>query len=336
MKSFSFPRFWQTLKWDLQTNRRTVVRHWLVMLTLFFFAILLPHACVITEGDRVHETYVTYDYINQAEYDALPAEEKASYEAQEAVFDDEGNTIQMYARERPNSVTPWAERVEEQHQVTALLLLVIVLVYLEIGASFFLSNMPRKQQGIAFLMLPASRGEKLLARWVYAVPLWTLMVLTAFVAGDLLRYAVQPLIGAYHPGLMTTWLWNQGGNLLGEIKTAWAEHPEMHSPTTGLLLFILAVQWWSHTCYLLGSAVFRRFSWIITTGLMWLLSSVASTVAFTFTTERYLVDIATSRPDSTGFNLTSVFFVLLGVTNLVLTWYVFKRAQVVQNKLTTL
>lgn len=340
MKSFNMRRFWLTLKWDLLTNMRYNVRHWLIMLTLFFFAILLPHACVITEGDKPDgEGYV--EQITDDSYNELPDSEKQLYQRAEFQVEeanDEGVVdtliVQGWEREYPPRIEKWESRVEMQHTVSAIFLVLIVAFYFTFSASLFLNNMTTKQRRITFLSLPASRSEKLLARWIYAVPIWFLMVLTAFVAGDLLRYAVQPVIGPYHPGLMITWL---GKGAYEYIRFFGESVPGL--PPFDMKMFVASACLWTssllmtHSTYILGSALFRRFPWLVTTGIVWAFSSIVSILLFAIGGEAISVMAGISEIESIPLTYAAtVFHVLVSVLFYWLAIRVFCRMQVINNK----
>ncbi len=275
MKSFNIHRFWLTLKWDFHTNLRSNVRHWLIMLTVFFFAILLPHACVITEGDKaLGEPQV--EIIEEEAFEELSPAEQKEY-SRENLEDEYGAPIVEYHREIPPYVDTWESRVAQQHSITAIFLLIIVAFYFTFSASLFLNNLTTKQKRISFLALPASTTEKLVARWVYAVPVWLLMTLTAFVVADLLRYAVQPLIGPYHPGLMITWLSTTANNFFQHfVENLKITEPQERQVMIAITITTLSSWLLSHSTYLLGSAVFPRFPWLLTSFVIWIFSSILS------------------------------------------------------------
>lgn len=344
MKSFVFSRFLQTMKWDFYTNLRYNIRHWLIMLTLFFFAILLPHACVITEGDKV-SGMPQVEEITDETYQTLSDEEKALYTPAEIIIetaDEDGiydtKTVQGWQREFPGPVEKWEDRVQTQHTVCAVLLLVIVSFYFTFSASLFLNNMTTKQRRITFLALPASRTEKLLARWLYAVPFWFLMVLTAFCAADLLRYVVQPAIGPNSPGLMITWLWTNMGELLRNFMEMYRDtqniDPTNFQMITALIVMYLSNLLFSHSTYILGSSLFPRFPWLVTTGIIWVFTSVVSILMVTMGVEsmgRFIENLDEEKALLYMYVFSGV-MVVLSIVFYVLAVRVFRRMQVINHK----
>lgn len=344
MKSFVFSRFLQTMKWDFYTNLRYNIRHWLIMLTLFFFAILLPHACVITEGDKV-AGMPQVEEITDETYQMLSDEEKAFYTPAEIIIETTGEdgvynteTVQGWQREYPGPVEKWEDRVQAQHTICAVFLLVIVSFYFTFSASLFLNNMTTKQRRITFLALPASRTEKLLARWLYAVPIWFLMVLTAFCVADLLRYAVQPAIGPNSPGLMITWLWTNMEGLLRNFvemyRNAQNIAPTDFQTITALIVMYLSNLLFSHSTYILGSSFFPRFPWLITTGVIWVFSSVVSILMVAAGVEsvgRFIENLDKENALIYMYVFSCV-MVVLSIVFYILAVRVFRRMQVINHK----
>lgn len=336
MKNFNFRRFLLTLKWDAKTNIRYNVRHWLIMLTLFFFSILLPHACVITEGDKANSSTETV-IITEEDYETLDEEEKQEWKRGEDIVEGDAH-IATYERDRQPSVEKWERRVETQHLVCFFFLLAIVWFYFTFSSSLFLNNMTTKQRRIAFLSLPASRSEKLLARWLYAVPMWFLMVVTALCAADLLRYAVQPVIGPYHPGLMITWLFNNGTHFVSDLFKSWSEiDPEERSVYVALFVWYASNLLLTHSTYILGSSLFPRFPWLVTTGIIWVVTSVFSISLFAFAGEGVSEFLEEMDNDNVAYlyglailqTLVSIVFYILAVR-------IFRRMQVINHKFVNL
>ncbi len=340
MKSFNIHRFWLTLKWDARTNFHKNLRHWLIMVTLFFFAILLPHACVITDGDKqLGESYV--ETISQEEYEALNEADKKFYTSrqEEVIVGESGqarsDSVTVWEREWPPRVETWETRVETQHTICAMLLLVIVMFYFTYSASLFLNNLKTKQQRISFLSLPASRTEKLLVRFIYAVPVWFLMVLSAFIVGDLLRYAVQPLIGSHYPGLMVTWLCDITQTGISDFVTTWSKIPA--DERSGFILayvITLSSLLQTHSTYILGSSLFPRFPWLITTGIIMVVSSVLSIVMVAVGLESevsFIYHMNEYDSDTTAYLLIA-FNLVVSILFYVLAVIVFRRMQVINHK----
>lgn len=337
MKTFDIHRFWLTMKWDLRSNIRYNVRHWLIMLTLFFFAILLPHACVITQGDKT-DGQPLVESVTEDIYNELTPSEQSEWTRGEDIIDEEGRSVATFERMMPPRVEKWAERVETQHIVCAAFLILIVAFYFTFSASLFLNNMTTKQKRITFLALPASRSEKLLARWVYAVPVWLLMVLSAFIAADLLRFAVQPIIGPYHPGLMITWLWENAGNWFADVNSTWGGmQPQDRSLFVAMIVGLCTNLLLTHSTYILGSALFPRFPWMVATGVMCAFSSIVSIAMFAVGGEAVsdIVDRFDNKDLTFTYTLSGI-QTFLSILFYILAVRVFRRTQVIHHKLVNL
>ncbi len=150
MKSLQFSprRFWLTLVWTLNYQRRT-------LLTLFVSAV---------------SAFALYQYFT---------------------FIDLKNDFpnrQLYGHDIDAYIAIWLDQV-------ALASLAIGAALMCVGASIAFWHLHRPNEGRRLLMLPATPIEKFLARWVLYVPLLLVLLVAAFVAGDVLRVLTWPLFG---------------------------------------------------------------------------------------------------------------------------------------------
>ena len=150
MKSLQFSprRFWRTLVWTLNYQRRT-------LLTLLVSAVT---------------AFALYQYFT---------------------FIDLKNDFpnrQLYGHDIDAYIAIWLDQV-------ALASLAIGAALMCVGASIAFWHLHRQNEGRRLLMLPASPIEKFLARWVLYVPVLLVMLVAAFVAGDMLRVLTWPLFG---------------------------------------------------------------------------------------------------------------------------------------------
>lgn len=154
MKSLQFSprRFWLTLVWTLNYQRRT-------LLTLLVSAV---------SAFALYQ-YFTFIYLkNDIPYRQSYGHDIAAY-------------IDAYIAVRFDQV--------------ALGSLAIGAALMCVGASIAFWHLHRQNEGRRLLMLPATPIEKFLARWVLYVPLLLVMLVAAFVAGDVLRVLTWPLFG---------------------------------------------------------------------------------------------------------------------------------------------
>ena len=150
MKSLQFSprRFWLTLVWTLNYQRRT-------LLTLLSSAVA-AFACL--------QYFAFIDLKNDIPFRQLY-----------------GHDIDAYIANRLDQV--------------ALSSLAIGAALMCVGASIAFWHLHRQNEGRRLLMLPASPAEKFLARWVLYVPVLMVLLVVAFVAGDVLRVLTWPLFG---------------------------------------------------------------------------------------------------------------------------------------------
>ena len=150
MKSLQFSprRFWLTLVWTLNYQRRT-------LLTLLVSAVT---------AFALYQYFTFIDLKNDIHY-------RQFY----------GHDIDAYI----------ATRLDQ----TALASLAIGAALMCVGASIAFWHLHRQNEGRRLLMLPASPAEKFLARWVLYVPVLLVMLVAAFLAGDVLRVLTWPLFG---------------------------------------------------------------------------------------------------------------------------------------------
>ncbi len=154
MKSLQFSprRFWLTLVWTLNYQRRT-------LLTLLVSAV---------SAFALYQYFTFIELKNDIPY-------RQSY----------GHDITAYI----------AAYIANRFDQVALGSLAIGAALMCVGASIAFWHLHRQNEGRRLLMLPASPIEKFLARWVLYVPLLLVMLVAAFVAGDMLRVLTWPLFG---------------------------------------------------------------------------------------------------------------------------------------------
>ncbi len=75
-------------------------------------------------------------------------------------------------------------------QVSMLVLLALMCLFV----TYAFRRMHRKHEGRELLMLPASNLEKYLAHWILYVPVGFVLLVVAFMLGDLLRIVMTPLL----------------------------------------------------------------------------------------------------------------------------------------------
>ena len=206
--------------------------------------------------------------------------------------------------------------------------LFVFLIICSIGGCWIFNNMKTKEQRITFKMLPATDLEKFVARALYATVVWWLMGFIAFCLADLFRMLISLIAGidivkSAIPDFLNMLF---GGNdhnisIFGETDMTYV-----------LPLTFAANAWafWVHSLYILGGALFRRRQFVLTT-----LAHCIIGLAFT----PIIVDFVDSLDKATAEQMFSIVmwtagsvFTLLFLLNWWLSYKIFRRMQVINNK----
>ena len=206
--------------------------------------------------------------------------------------------------------------------------LFVFLIICSIGGCWIFNNMKTKEQRITFKMLPATDLEKFVARALYATIVWWLMAFVAFCLADLFRMLISLIAGidivkSAIPDFLNMLF---GGNdhnisIFGETDMTYV-----------LPLTFAANAWafWVHSLYILGGALFRRRQFVLTT-----LAHCIIGLAFT----PIIVDFVDSLDKATAEQMFCIVmwtagsvFTLLFLLNWWLSYRIFRRMQVINNK----
>ncbi len=206
--------------------------------------------------------------------------------------------------------------------------LFVFLIICSIGGCWIFNNMKTKEQRITFKMLPATDLEKFVVRALYATVVWWLMGFIAFCLADLFRMLISLIAGidivkSAIPDFLNMLF---GGNdhnisIFGETDMTYV-----------LPLTFAANAWafWVHSLYILGGALFRRRQFVLTT-----LAHCIIGLAFT----PIIVDFVDSLDKATAEQMfctvmwtAGSVFTLLFLLNWWLSYKIFRRMQVINNK----
>lgn len=190
----------------------------------------------------------------------------------------------------------------------------------------------RKETRIAVIMLPARQSEKYLSRIV--------MCLFGILAGILIHVVLYYLFLGLHfafqsnvelPANMSEpWQYLNPFGFHGQITYNGnnINPQEIMSITT---LFFIAL--WLFSCYILGGTIWKKGSWLITSAVLLVFSFVtaetlkdAHTVVFTLKANTFFEN----------FLISAIVWLLLTTANVSLSYFLFKRMQVMQKKLSDL
>lgn len=198
--------------------------------------------------------------------------------------------------------------------------------------ALMLHDCRRKETRIAVIMLPARQSEKYLSRIV--------MCLFGILAGILIHVVLYYLFLGLHfafqsnvelPANMSEpWQYLNPFGFHGQITYNGnnINPQEIMSITT---LFFIAL--WLFSCYILGGTIWKKGSWLITSAVLLVFSFVtaetlkdAHTVVFTLKANTFFEN----------FLISAIVWLLLTTANVSLSYFLFKRMQVMQKKLSDL
>ena len=186
-------------------------------------------------------------------------------------------------------------------------------------ASLMLSDCRRKEKCLAVIMLPALSSEKYLSR--------IMLVLSGIVAGLVIHTVVYYLLVALHFIFQNSAGFMKGAALRSDIfspigfadVTINGNKIDTHvlsNLVTGALMSM-----WLTSCYILGGTIWKKGSWLITSAALLVFSFVTAEKANTFF-ENFLI--------------SAIVWLLLTTANVSLSYFLFKRMQVMQKKLSDL
>lgn len=213
------------------------------------------------------------------------------------------------------------------HNFTSFALFVFLIIC-SIGGCWIFSNMKTKEQRITFKMLPATDLEKFVVRALYATVVWWLMGFIAFCLADLFRMLISLIAGidivkSAVPDFLNMLF---GGNdhnisIFGETDMTYV-----------LPLTFAANAWafWVHSLYILGGALFRRRQFVLTTLAHCIIGLAFTPVIVNFVDS---LDKATAEQMFCTVMWTAgSVFTLLFLLNWWLSYKIFRRMQVINNK----
>ena len=270
-QTFDFRRFWQTLKWTVLTEKKSILTAF-VAFTVAFLAIQLFSCFTIFDLKRGLGSEATY--VGMA--------------------------------------------------VCSLLIGFMGAYY----ASGVLGNARNSRQRVTALMLPASNLEKFAARLVYCCIVMLLLLYVAVFAATCLRMLLELIAG--HDDITA------GLSVFsaGDLKIM-----DMDDDGLGRSTFLyLAVSWWSTSIFVLGGLFFRTRPFVWTNVTMFVGSLVLFTLLFyigILIGEDRIKNFFMNFKDMTfdTFRLiVSLILTAFTVFNVWLSYWLYKRLEVVQHK----
>ena len=204
----------------------------------------------------------------------------------------------------------------------------IFIVIAAIGGSWIFSNMKTKEQRVMFKTLPASDLEKFVVRALYVTLVWWCMAVVAFCMADLLRMLICLITGVdvvkcLIPELLSSIFsfnaGNVGGVRFGDVL-----------PDTAVKASVYGFIFWVYSLYILGGTLFRRHQFVMTSVVYSVIGLLGMLLLFNVLdgTDKATVILMIDVWLWTFFALT----VAVGVFNWWLSYRIFRRMQVINNK----
>ena len=208
-------------------------------------------------------------------------------------------------------------KIVESVHTNAMVFMVIWVM----GGCWIINNMKTKKLRVTFVMLPASRLEKFVARAFYVTFVWTVMAFVTYCLADLFRMLMSFVMGVHVAGCTIPMFLSQifDEHLIASSK--WEDKLALVS--------YLALVFFTHSIYVLGGVLFRRWQFVFTSCFVFLLT-IACMLLTSVLPKSYL--ISGSAENVRILAVAVCVFILWGATNWWLAYRLFRRMQVINNK----
>ena len=206
--------------------------------------------------------------------------------------------------------------------------LFVFLIICSIGGCWIFNNMKTKEQRITFKMLPATDLEKFVVRALYATVVWWLMAFVAFCLADLFRMLVSLIAGVSIKGSAVPLFFSMiSANTDVNINTL-----NSGDVAFATAIFVMAHAWafWVHSLYILGGTLFRRRQFVQTTLAHCVIGLVFTPILINFVDTSYAVALRETIISMVW--VAAVVFIVWGLVDWWLSYRIFRRMQVINNK----
>lgn len=206
--------------------------------------------------------------------------------------------------------------------------LFVFLIICSIGGCWIFSNMKTKEQRITFKMLPATDLEKFVVRALYATVVWWLMAFVAFCLADLFRMLVSLVAGVSIKGSAVPLFFSMiSANTDVNINTL-----NSGDVAFAAAIYTMANAWafWVHSLYILGGTLFRRRQFVQTTLAHCVIGLVFTPILINFVDTSYAVALRETIISMVW--VAAVVFIVWGLVDWWLSYRIFRRMQVINNK----
>ncbi|MDO4160802.1 MAG: hypothetical protein Q4D41_10135 [Prevotellaceae bacterium] len=205
--------------------------------------------------------------------------------------------------------------------------IVFAIIYTIVGTNAMFNNMNTKEKRLMFKMLPSSDRYKFLSCFLIYTVVWVIGVVVAFVTADLL-------------GMLLRQLWYGdyicSGTAILLDKAYWTDHIHFLSenvPTGIALLLLAAGTILLNSIYALGGTFFSKAKFLFTSLIILILFIIAITMNISIDPERLsniVIDIHVDKTIEAC--IASAVCLIIAVFNYWLSYRLFKRMQVINNK----
>lgn len=213
-------------------------------------------------------------------------------------------------------------RVGGDGDVVPVLTTVMGSVFLVISGGAIVGNMKTKQQRISYMMLPGSTLEKFAANYLMVTVGSILLLAVGIVAADVSQWLLNSAIDrTVSNSYIIDALWHSNSNLV--IKG--------DRMTLGEAILIL--YFWGHSLYMVGGALIRKHACLVTTAIIFAVTTCLSIVAVWIGEKLSDYGYAVYFYDSilTNLLIDLAFFVVI-LFNYYLSYRIMGRIQVINNK----
>ncbi|WP_024988966.1 hypothetical protein [Segatella albensis] len=213
-------------------------------------------------------------------------------------------------------------RVGGDGDVVPVLTTVMGSVFLVISGGAIVGNMKTKQQRISYMMLPGSTLEKFAANYLMVTVGSILLLAVGIVAADVSQWLLNSAIDrTVSNSYIIDALWHSNSNLV--IKG--------DRMTLGEAILIL--YFWGHSLYMVGGALIRKHACLVTTAIIFAVTTCLSIVAVWIGGKLCDYGYAVYFYDSALTNiLTDLGFFVVILFNYYLSYRIMGRIQVINNK----
>lgn len=229
---------------------------------------------------------------------------------------------------------------EEQMQLTDVYLsnisgtffFVGFLLFLVCGASIF-NNMRTKQSRATFLMLPASNLEKFVSRFLWVTVGCLVMLFSSLVITDVIQYVFSWFITPHMHGSLTVSFFEElfCSKSMDTSNIIMVDHQSVKVNYYSMWVLVVSFLFFCHSFFTLGGSIFRKYTVILTVVSSFVLIFLLAVVFNLIGGDLVVYFVEDLGPYKTGYVMI-VLFIILAVFNYWLSYKLFTRMQVINNK----